>query len=106
MHPNPRASQMDAILRPSDARSPAAYIFVVAQGAAICRGGSKRSIKTDRLSARDCRMVAKIQTSTSKGCHFVRFVGITRGVPIILKPKLALSKGHQSSGMASNRTFE
>jgi hypothetical protein len=50
--------------------------------------------------------VAKIQTSTSKGCRFVRFVGITRSVPIILKPKLALSKGHQSSGMASNRTFE
>src|SRR5215831_2735894 len=51
MHSNRGAPQMDAILRPSNARSPVAYIFVLARGAAICRGGVRRSIQNHRLSA-------------------------------------------------------
>src|SRR5262249_36281037 len=97
---------MDAILRPSNARSSAAYIFVLARGAAICRGGVKQSIRNHRLSARYCRMVAQLQNEASKRGHFVRFVRARRIVPIVAEPPLALSQGCQSRGVAVSRTFK
>src|SRR5262249_5555357 len=101
MHPTPRASQMDAILRSSNARSSPTYIFILAQGTTICPGGIKRWTKDDRLSGGDCRMVAELQSEAPNRRHDIRFLGARRIVPIVIET-LALSERRQSSSVAAS----
>src|SRR5262249_2275046 len=101
MHPNPRASQMDVILRLSNARSSPTYIFILARGTTICAGSVKRWAKDGRLSARDCRMVAELQSEAPNRRHDIRFVGARRIVQILIEA-LALSERRQSSSVAAS----